>query len=126
MRREIEPYLGIDEIAVRLAKLAYYYARERALKLFREQNLQWTVGSERLAASLFMLHALEHLFRVACIAKVVRGPTMTTPSSTGNTPLALALGVLTRSAQSGEMGPSVVCVYACVYLLLCAGVPQGM
>ena len=124
--REIEPYLGIDEVAVRLAKLAHYYARERVLKLFHEQKLQRIVGSERLAASLFMLHALEHMFRVACIAKVVREPTMTTSSSTGNAPLALVLGVLTRSAPSREMGSSAVCANACVDLLLCAKVSQGM
>ena len=34
MGRGPEPYLGIGEIAVRLAKLAHCYAKERVLEVF--------------------------------------------------------------------------------------------
>ena len=49
-----EPNLGIDEITVRLSKLAHVYARERFLEV------------ERLAGPLPILHAVEHGFGVAC------------------------------------------------------------
>ena len=59
------PNLGIGEIAVRLAKLAHGFARKRVLEVDHEKLPQRVVGSERLAAPLLMLHAVEHRFGVA-------------------------------------------------------------
>ena len=66
MGRGPETNLGIGEITVRLAKLAHGYARERLLEVDHEKLTQRVVGSERLAAPLLMLHAVEHRFGVAC------------------------------------------------------------
>ena len=62
MGRGPEPILGIGEIAFRLAKLAHGDARERVLEVDREKLPQRVAGSERLAAPLLMLHAVEQRF----------------------------------------------------------------
>ena len=64
--REPKPNLGIGKIAVRPAKLAHGYARKRVLEVYHEKLPQRVVESERLAAPLLMLQAVEHLFGVAC------------------------------------------------------------
>ena len=66
MGRGPEPNLGIGEITVPLAKRAHGYTKERVLEVNHENLPQRVVGSERRAAPLFMLHAVEHRFGFAC------------------------------------------------------------
>ena len=66
MGRGPEPNIGISDIAVRLAKLAHGYARERVLEVCYEKSPLRVVGSERFAAPLLTLYAVEHRFGVAC------------------------------------------------------------
>ena len=120
MGRGPEPNLGIGEIAVRLAKLAHGFARERVIEVDHEKLIRRVVGSEHLAAPLLMLHAEEHVLGSRALAEVVRGPIMATTSPTGSPPSGLALGApgLTPSAPSREMGCSAKC--ACVWTSRCS------
>ena len=82
---------------------------------YTTKSLQRVVGSERFAAPLLMIYAVEHRFGVQALAKVVRGPIMATTAPKGSPPLGLALGApgLTPSAPSREMGYSAMCARVC-------------
>ena len=126
MGREPEPNLGIDEIAVCLAKLSHGYAREQVLEVDNEKIPQRDVGSERLAAPLFTLHAVAQRFGVPCTRQ--GGPRANNDHNVadGSPPPALALVAprLTPSAPSRERWAVSPCV--CVDVPLCAAVSQGM
>ena len=91
MGRAPEPDLGTGEIAVRLAKLAHGYARELVLDVCHEKLPQRVVGSERHAAPLLMLHAVEHRFGVACTRQ--GGPRADNGHSVADRISALSVGI---------------------------------
>ena len=109
-----EPNLGIGEIAVRLAKLAHGYARERVLEVDREKLPQRDVGSERLAGPLLMLHAIEHCFGVACTRQGGPRPDIGHNVADGISALSVGIGCARADAvgtveKDGLFRPVCVC-----------------
>ena len=126
MSRGPEPYLTIGEIAVHLAKLAHSYARERVL-VGHEELAQRVDGSERHAAPMLLLHAIEHHFEVACTRQ--GGPRGDNGHNVADGTSALSVGI--GRARADAVGTAeragTPCVRACVDLPpLCATVSQGM
>ena len=91
MGRGAEPNFGIGEIAVRLAKLANGYDRERVLEVGHEKLPQWVVGSEPLAAPPIMLHAVGHRLGVACTRQ--GGPRVDNGHNVADEISALSVGI---------------------------------
>ena len=95
--------------------LPHCYARERVLEVYHEKIPQRVVGSERLAAPLLILHAVEHRCGVACTRQ--SGPRADNSHNVANgiSALVVALGspALTPSAPSREMGRSTTCAREC-------------
>ena len=122
-----EPNLGIGETAVCFAKLAHGYAGERVLEVYHEKLPQRVVGSERLAAPLLVLHAVEHCFGVACTRQ--GGPRADSGHNVADGISALSVGIGCARADAVDTVERDglfrhVCV--CVDLPLCAAVSQGM
>ena len=121
-----EPNLGIGEIAVRLAKLAHGYARERVLEVDHEKNPQ-RIECERLAAPPLMLHEVEHRFGVACTRQVCPRADNGHNVADGISVLSVGIGCV-RANAVGTVKRDGLFRHVCVSvdLPLCAAVSQSM
>ena len=124
--REPKHNLSIGEIAVRPAKLAHGYTRKRVLEVSHEKLPQRVAESERLAAPLLMIQAVEHLFGVACSRQGDPRAHNGHNVADGIPPSALELGAPGPAVGTVERDGLFRHVCVCVDLPLSAAVSQGM